>query len=97
LIEELGEYIVEIEAPQPQLLAQALYTRLGSSTIEDNVVSFRFDGNARFLADLHADLGPQVRAMRWRRPNLNDVFLRVQRGDHGRSSPASRAPRRDSQ
>jgi ABC-2 type transport system ATP-binding protein len=93
LIGELGEYIVEIEAPQPQLLAQALFARLGGSTIEDNVVSFRFDGNARFLADLHADLGPQVRAMRWRSPNLNDVFLWVLRGEHGRSSPASEATR----
>jgi len=95
LIGELGEYIVEIEAPQPQLLAQALFTRLGSSTIEENLVSFRFDGNARFLAELHADLGPQVRAMRWRRPNLNDVFLRVLRGEHGRSGPASQATRKD--
>jgi ABC-2 type transport system ATP-binding protein len=95
LIGELGEYIVEIEAPQPQLLAQALFTRLGSSTVEQNVVSFRFDGNARFLADLHADLGPQVRAMRWRRPNLNDVFLWVLRGDQPRSAPASQATRRD--
>lgn len=93
LIGELGEYIVEIEAPQPQLLAQALFARLGGSTIEENVVSFRFDGNARFLADLHADLGPQVRAMRWRSPNLNDVFLWVLRGEHGRSSPASEATR----
>ena len=93
LIGELGEYIVEIEAPQPQLLAQALFARLGGSTIEDNVVSFRFDGNARILADLHADLAPQVRAMRWRSPNLNDVFLWVLRAEHGRSSPASEATR----
>ena len=95
LIAELGEYIVEIEAPQPQLVAQALFSRLGSSTIEDNVVSFRFDGNARFLADLHADLGTQVRAMRWRHPNLNDVFLWVLRGDRGQPSAASRVTRRD--
>jgi ABC-2 type transport system ATP-binding protein len=95
LIEELGEYIVEIEAPQPQLLAQALFTRLGRSTIEENVVSFRFDGDGRFLADLHADLGTQVRAMRWRRPNLNDVFLWVLHGERRRPNPASRATRRD--
>ena len=54
-------------------------------------MSFRFDGNARFLAELHADLGPQVCAMRWRRPNLNDVFLGVVRGEHGRPRPASQA------
>ena len=84
LIAELGEYIIEIEAAQPQLLAQALNTRLGGSTIEGNVVSFRFDGDVKCLTELYTDLIPQVRSMRWRKPNLNDVFLWIMRGEYAR-------------
>jgi hypothetical protein len=42
---------------------------------------FRFDGNAQAMAQLSLDLAEQVRALRWRRPNLNDVFLWVIHGD----------------
>jgi len=77
LTAELGHYIVEIETAHPERLAQILDPRFGTATIDNDVVSFRFDGDAALLDQLHADLGAQVRAMRWRRPTLNDVFVRV--------------------
>jgi ABC-2 type transport system ATP-binding protein len=80
LVAGLGDYIIEIEAAQPELLAQALQPRLGSAIVEGSVISFRFDGDAPALAQLNIDLAPQVRALRWRRPNLNDVFLWVMHG-----------------
>ncbi len=91
LVAEMGEYIVEIETTQPQLLAQALEARFGGVAIEGSLLTFRLDGDPARAARLQSEFGAQVRALRWRRPNLNDVFLHVVRGEGVDAGRASRA------
>ena len=90
LVGELGDYVVEMEAAQPQLLAQALEARFGHVAIEGALLTFRLDGDPARVVRLQGEFGAQVRALRWRRPNLNDVFLHIVRGEGG--APA-RSPR----
>lgn len=77
LIEALGRYIVEIETDRPQELAEQLSPRLGAALVEADGVQFRCDKEPAELASLQAELAIIARAVRWRRPNLNDVFLWV--------------------
>ena len=77
LIEELGRYIIEIDTERPQELAEQLAPRLGSALVEADRVQFRCDKEPAELASLQAELAVSARAVRWRRPNLNDVFLWV--------------------
>jgi ABC-2 type transport system ATP-binding protein len=77
LIEELGRHIVEIETERPQELAEQLAPRLGPALVEVDRVQFRFNKDPAELASLQAELAMTARAVRWRRPNLNDVFLWV--------------------
>ena len=77
LIEALGRYIVEIETDRPQELAEQLAARLGPALVEADRVQFRCDQEPHELAALQAELALSARAVRWRRPNLNDVFLWV--------------------
>lgn len=95
LIDELGEYVVEIDAVHPESLARTIEARMGRASIEGNVVSFCFDGDAALLSELNAELGPSARAMRWRRPTLNDVFVRIvrERDRAQRIAPRSRGAR----
>ncbi|HEX7418175.1 MAG TPA: hypothetical protein VF315_08985, partial [Steroidobacteraceae bacterium] len=79
LIEELGRYIVEIETDNPAALAQQLARRLGPSLIEADRVHFRCDSEPADVGALQTELATSARAVRWRRPNLNDVFLWVNR------------------
>jgi hypothetical protein len=56
-------------------------SRLGKGLRDGDTVQFRFDReDVAELAQLQAELGPLARAMSWRRPNLNDVFLWVAEG-----------------
>jgi ABC-2 type transport system ATP-binding protein len=80
LIEELGRYIVEIETERPGELAEQLAPRLGAALIEADRVQFRCNREPAELASLQAELALTARAVRWRRPNLNDVFLWVNQG-----------------
>jgi len=75
LIEQLGAYIVEIESERLDRIEKSLAPRLGHCLKEGERAFFRFSGEAHELASLQADLAEQVTAVRWRRPNLNDVFL----------------------
>jgi ABC-2 type transport system ATP-binding protein len=77
LIEELGRYIVEIETDRPQELAEQLAARLGPALVEADRLQFRWNKEPHELAALQAELALSARAVRWRRPNLNDVFLWV--------------------
>ncbi len=77
LIEELGRYIVEIDTDRPQELAEQLAPRLGAALVEGDRVQFRCDKDPAEMASLQAELAVAARAVRWRRPNLNDVFLWV--------------------
>ncbi|MEO8165163.1 MAG: hypothetical protein ABI619_07180, partial [Betaproteobacteria bacterium] len=64
-----------------ETLAQRLAPTLGPCLLDGDVAHFRYanDDVAR-LAALQSQSGIQVRALRWRQPNLNDVFLWVAEG-----------------
>lgn len=79
LVEQLGRHIVEVETDQPAQLAERLAPRLGEALIEGDCVHFRCNAEPADLLSLQVELASNVRAMRWRRPNLNDVFLWVNR------------------
>ena len=89
LVAELGRYVVDIEANRPRELVQALHARLRDAVIEGTTATFCFDGHAAELIALQAELGDAIVAMRWRRPNLNDVFLHLARtAEHARVARA---------
>jgi ABC-2 type transport system ATP-binding protein len=77
LIDELGRFIVEIETDRPQELAEQLAARLGPALVEVDRLQFRWSKEPHELVTLQAELALSARAVRWRRPNLNDVFLWV--------------------
>ena len=81
MIASLGRYIVEIESPDVETLTQRLMPSLGDHLRDGNVAHFRYahDDVGR-LAGLQTQSGIQVSALRWRQPNLNDVFLWVAEG-----------------
>jgi len=79
LIERFGKYVVEAESDRPKELAERLEARLGEALIEADGVQFRCNHEPADLGALHAELAASARAVRWRRPNLNDVFLWVNR------------------
>ncbi|MBC8006699.1 MAG: ATP-binding cassette domain-containing protein [Prolixibacteraceae bacterium] len=81
MVASLGRYIVEIESADVKALAQRLAPTLGACLFDGDVAHFRYaDEDVIRLASLQSELGIQVRALRWRQPNLNDVFLWVAEG-----------------
>jgi ABC-2 type transport system ATP-binding protein len=81
LIERLGRHIVEIEGADPEALASALAPHLGDSLRDGDTLQFRHEAeDVGRLAGLQSEFGERVSALRWRRPNLNDVFLWVAEG-----------------
>ena len=81
LTESLGRYVVEIETPDVNALARRLAPGFGDCIRDGDVAQFRHAGeDVSRLAQLQSDLGELVGALRWRRPNLNDVFLWVAEG-----------------
>ncbi len=81
MIAGLGRFIVEIESPEAQSLAQRLAPTLGVSVRDGNMLSFRYAGeDVGRLAALQTESGARISALRWRNPNLNDVFLWVAEG-----------------
>jgi ABC-2 type transport system ATP-binding protein len=79
LVEQLGRYVIEVETDQPAELARSLEPRLGPALIEADRLHFLCNAEPAELAALQAELAAAARAVRWRRPNLNDVFLWVNR------------------
>jgi ABC-2 type transport system ATP-binding protein len=79
LVEQLGRYVIEVETEQPAELAERLNPRLGAALIETDRLHFLCNDEPAELVSLHAELAASARAVRWRRPNLNDVFLWVNR------------------
>ncbi len=81
MVASLGRYIVEIESPDVETLAQRLAPTLGTCLLDGDVAHFRYaDEDVVRLAGLQSEPGIRVRALRWRQPNLNDVFLWVAEG-----------------
>jgi ABC-2 type transport system ATP-binding protein len=78
LVAGLGRHVVEIEGPGIDDIVALLTPRLGAALREGDVAMFRHAGeDVGALARLQAESGGAIGALRWRRPNLNDVFLWV--------------------
>ncbi len=81
LVEGLGRHIVEIESWDIGALSQQLAAKLGPCLKDGEVAQFRYaEEDVTALARLQGELGAQIKALRWRRPNLNDVFLWIAEG-----------------
>jgi len=78
MVEAIGRHVIEIEAADPAALADALKPRLGPALKDGDLVMFRYaTEDLGPIAALQTELGTRVKALRIRRPNLNDVFLWV--------------------
>jgi ABC-2 type transport system ATP-binding protein len=77
LVQSLGSYIIEIESDPLEPLVAALSPRLGPCLQDGAKASFRVQDEHFNFTDLQRELDERVHAVRWRRPNLNDVFLWV--------------------
>ena len=77
LVRQFGQYVLEIDGDDLDALARLLAPRLGSCLKEGGTASFRVVDEHFSFAELQAELNDSVKAVRWRRPNLNDVFLWV--------------------
>jgi ABC-2 type transport system ATP-binding protein len=81
LVETLGKHIVEIESRDIDALSQRLASKLGPCLKDGEIAQFRYaEEDVTPLARLQGELGAQIKALRWRRPNLNDVFLWIAEG-----------------
>ena len=77
LVRKFGPYVLEIDGADTEAVAELLSLRLGPCLKEGATVSFRVPDEQFSFAELQAELDDSVQAIRWRRPNLNDVFLWV--------------------
>ena len=77
LVEQLARYVVEIETDQPEEIVRRLQPRLGEPRSVTERLEYLCDVEPGEVALLQGELGTAVRAVRWRRPNLNDVYLWV--------------------
>ena len=75
LVRKFGPYVLEIDGADLEAVAELLSPRLGRCLKEGGTVSFRVPDEQFSFAELQAELNNSVQAVRWRRPNLNDVFL----------------------
>ena len=75
LVRKFGRYVLEIDGTDLEAVAGLLSPRLGPCLKEGGTASFRVLDEQFSFADLQAELNSSVQAVRWRRPNLNDVFL----------------------
>jgi ABC-2 type transport system ATP-binding protein len=81
LVSRLGRHIIEIESRDAAGLAAQLAPSLGPSLRDGDALHFRHPSeDVTAVARLQAELGDRVSALRWRRPNLNDVFLWIAEG-----------------
>lgn len=83
LISQLANYIIDIEGDSLPSLAPVLKPLLGNYFLDGNVASFLFKGeDLSLVAGLQGRSEFNIRALRWRRPSLNDVFLWVASATH---------------
>ena len=75
LVRKFGPYVLEIDGTDLEAVAGLLSPRLGPCLKEGDTSSFRVLDEQFSFAELQAELNNSVQAVRWRRPNLNDVFL----------------------
>ncbi|MBA2351092.1 MAG: ABC transporter ATP-binding protein [Burkholderiales bacterium] len=77
LVSRLGAFVIEIEADDADRIVAELAPRLGRAMMDGERACFRFHGDATQLAALQTEFADRIGALRWRKPNLNDVFLWV--------------------
>lgn len=75
LIDDLAEYIVEIEARDVAAVSTQLSPEFGQPIVEESQLSFKVASSDVDFYQLQQRLGEAVESMQWRRPNLNDVYL----------------------
>jgi len=93
LIDGLGAYIIEIESENQEELVRNLTPRLGPGFLDGDKACFRFASkDIASLVTLQAELADKVISMRWRRPNLNDVFLWVNETELWQAKKTRRIP-----
>lgn len=81
LISALADYIVEIEAADLEAADRVASAQLGPALRDGERLCYRFRGeDPSVLAALQPRLGSGLLGLRWRRPNLNDVFMWVNEG-----------------
>ena len=79
LVGALGEYVLEVETESPAETASHLRPRFGEPLVEGERLLFRVAGGAVSLDHLTHELRAHARAIRLRRPDLNDVYLWIHR------------------
>jgi ABC-2 type transport system ATP-binding protein len=95
LVARLGRYVIEIEGARLDDVVGLLEPRLGTALREGDVAMFRYpDEDVSGLARLQADARGAISALRWRRPNLNDVFLWVNATQPAAAAADARGPAR---
>lgn len=77
LVRSLGTYIIEVESDCLDSLVDSLSGHLGPCLQDGDRASFRIKDKHFDFISLQAELADQAKDVRWRRPNLNDVFLWV--------------------
>ncbi len=75
LVQQLAEYILEIDTDNPENIADKLISLFGEPIREDQQLSFKIVASDVDFSVLQKSLGNSVTSMQWRRPNLNDVYL----------------------
>jgi len=75
LTKKLGESILEITTPNPENITAQLAPLFGSPIREDEDLSFKIEADDVDFYQLQQTLGSSVSSMKWRKPNLNDVYL----------------------
>lgn len=75
LMQQLAAFILEVETTDQQTVIDALTPLFGDPLIEEDQLSYRVMEAETDFSQLQRSLGDVVDAMRWRRPNLNDVYM----------------------
>ena len=75
LIQQLAAYILEIDTSEPEAISALLSPLFGLPIQEDQKLSFKINKRDVDFSSLQNTLGDRASSMKWRRPNLNDVYL----------------------
>ncbi len=75
LIQRLSTYILEIDTPDPENISALLSPLFGLPIREYEHLSFKITKDDVDFSGLQNTLSDRVVSMKWRQPNLNDVYL----------------------
>ncbi|MGH8579712.1 MAG: ABC transporter ATP-binding protein [Gammaproteobacteria bacterium] len=79
MIAALGAYILELETDTPSSHAAVFEPRLGTPIVEGNRLLFRITDSEFSIADLDPKLRAEVKGWHLRHPDLNDVYVWLNR------------------